>query len=312
MRKIIVISLLSLMVTANMNAQEGAEGYEFLKVPTSAHSAALGGNNVSIIEDDASLLFTNPALIANVSDKTLDFNFTSYISSTFKLSASFIKQVGSRGTIGVGGMVLNYGEMTETTSDFAQLGTFSASDVGLQAGYTYLLSDRWSGGVQGKVILSNYGEFKSTALGVDLGLNYYDPMRGWSFSIVGQNLGGQVDPLYEESQSLPFNLLVGVSKEFANAPIRVSLTFDELTDWDEKKPINHLAFGADVFPTSTTWIALGYNPRRHNEMKVNDSSHWAGISIGGGINIKKFKLGVAYGKYHVAASSVLVNASYSF
>jgi hypothetical protein len=46
-------------------------------------------------------------------------------------------------------------------------------------------------------------------------------------------------------------------------------------------------------------------------MKVNDTSHWAGFSLGGGLSVKKFKIGVAYGKYHVAASSIIVNASFS-
>ena len=295
-----------------ISAQEGDTGYQFLQVPTSAHSAALGGGNVSIIEDDPTLVFTNPALLANVSDKTLNLNFTSYISSTSKLSAAFVKQAGERGTWAVAAMLLNYGTMTETNENFEELGEFSAKDISVQGGYTYLFSDRWSGGVQGKVIMSNYGEFKSTALGVDLGINYYDVDHGLSFSLVGQNLGGQVKALYEKNEKLPFNLVAGISKDLANAPIRLSLTFDNITDWDEKKPINHLTFGADIFPSSTTWVAVGYNPRRGNEMKIGDSKHWAGLSLGAGLTLKKLKVGLAWGKYHVAASSLIINTSYAF
>lgn len=295
-----------------IHAQTGDTGYQFLNVPTSAHSAALGGGNVSIIEDDPTLMFTNPALLTNVSDKTLSLNFTSYISSTSKLSAALAKQAGERGTWAVAAMMLNYGKMTETNENFEQLGEFSAKDISIQGGYTYLFSDYWSGGVQGKVIMSNYGEFKSTALGVDLGINYYDVDHGLSVSLVGQNLGGQVKALYETNEKLPFNLVAGISKDLANAPIRLSLTFDNITDWDEKKPINHLTFGADIFPSSTTWVAVGYNPRRGNEMKIGDSKHWAGLSLGAGLTLKKLKIGLAWGKYHVAASSLLINASYTF
>lgn len=306
----ITLLILSIVITA-INAQEGDTGYQFLQVPTSAHSAALGGCNVSIIEDDPSLVFNNPALLANVSDKTLNLNFTSYISSTSKLSAAFVKQAGGRGTWAVAAMLLNYGKMTETNENFEELGEFSAKDISVQGGYTYLLSDRWSGGVQGKVIMSNYGEFKSTALGVDLGINYYDADHGLSFSLVGQNLGGQAKALYEKNEKLPFNLVAGISKDLANAPIRLSLTFDNITDWDEKKPINHLTFGADIFPSSTTWVGVGYNPRRGNEMKIGDSKHWAGLSLGAGLTLKKLKVGLAWGKYHVAASSLVINTSYA-
>lgn len=324
--KKIIVGLVTMIVAVTIKAQEGSTAYKFLEIPTSAHSAALGGNNVSIIEDDATLMFTNPALLVNVTDRTLNLNYTSYISSTNKLSASFTKVAGERGVWAVGAQVLNYGDMTETDENFNETGTFSASDIDIQGGYSYLFNDKFSGGVMGKVLISNYASYSSVGLGVDLGLNYYDEDKGWSIGLVAQNLGGQVDALYEDMESLPFNLVLGISKDLANAPIRISLTFSDLTHWSEdyyysiggeelsfgKRFVNHLSIGADIFPSSTTWIALGYDFRRAYEMEVNDGSHWAGFSIGGGLAIKKFKVGVAYGKYHVAASSLLVNASFSF
>lgn len=45
---------------------------------------------------------------------------------------------------------------------------------------------------------------------------------------------------------------------------------------------------------------------------TDDKSHSAGLAIGGGISVKKIKIGVAWGKYHVAASSLTANLSYSF
>ncbi len=156
------------LISCFVSAQNDDTGYEFLRIPTSAHSAALGVNNVSIIEDDATLFFTNPALLCNVSDKTLNFNYTSYLASGNQFSASFVRQVGERGSWALGAMALNYGEMYETNENFEELGTFSANDINIQGGYSYLLSDRWTGGVQAKVLMSNYVEFSSVALCVDL------------------------------------------------------------------------------------------------------------------------------------------------
>lgn len=307
-------------------AQTGTTGYEFLQVPVSAHSAALGGQNVSAIEDDITFLFTNPALLSNVSNNTLNFNYLSYFSGANKLSAAFSRQLGERGTWAVGAQALSYGTMTETNADFQETGSFSASDIALQGGYTYLLSERWSGGAQGKVLMQNYGEYSSVALAVDLGLNYYNEEDGFSFGLVAQNVGGEVDALYEKTQKLPFNLVAGISKDFANAPIRVSVSLSDLTHWnnsyfqvaDDKKLsggrrfMNHVSLGADIFPSKQTWVAIGYNFRRAYEMKVLDKSHWAGFSIGGGLSLKRFKLGVAYGKYHLSTSSFMANAAYSF
>ena len=136
-------------------AQTGRTGYEFLRIPVSAHSASLGGNVVSPVEDDVTLLFSNPALLANVADRTLNVDYTSYMASSTKLSAAFSHASGERGTWAVAAQVLSYGKMTQTETDLSTSGTFSASDIALQGGYTYLLSDYWSGGAQGKVLMSN-------------------------------------------------------------------------------------------------------------------------------------------------------------
>ena len=291
-------------------AQSGDTAYEFLSIPISAHSAALGGQNISVIDDDLTLTFNNPALLSNVSDKTLNLDITSYISSTKKLSAAFSRTINDRASWYAGGTVLNYGSMTETDSNGETLGEFSAKDISLQGGFAYMLSDYWSGGVSVKVLMSNYAEYSSTAIGADLGLNYCDEENGFSFSIAGRNLGGQVDPLYETNESLPFDLAAGFSKSLSNAPIRLSFTFDDLTHWDGMPLIRHMSIGADILPTRYSWIALGYNARRAHEMKVADgSSHWAGFNVGAGLSIKRLKVGVAWGKYHISSSSLIMNVS---
>jgi len=304
--------------------QTGTTAYEFLNIPTSAHSAAVGGNAVALIENDITLLYDNPALIANVSNKTLNFNYISYMNGSSKLSSSFATQIGQRGNWAIGAQLINYGSMTETTSGYEEIGEFNANDIDIQGGYTYMFTNQITGGVQGKVLMSNYGDYSSIGLVVDLGVNYYNSRSGLSIGLVAQNLGGQVDPLYEDSEKIPFNLVFGISKQFPNAPIRLNLNLSDLTHWNSsyyvisgnkisssKRALNHLSLGAEVFPSKQTWIALGYNFRRAYEMKVIDSSKWAGFSIGAGLSLKKFKVGVAYAKYHIASSSLLINVSYS-
>ena len=41
-------------------AQDTQTAYNFLRIPVSAHAKALGGENITVIEDDASLIFSNP------------------------------------------------------------------------------------------------------------------------------------------------------------------------------------------------------------------------------------------------------------
>jgi hypothetical protein len=204
--------------------------------------------------------------------------------------------------------------MKETTIDNIELGTFSAKDIALAGTFAYLLGNRWSGGITLRFISSSIAGYNSIGIATDLGLNYLDEERGWSISAVAKNLGGQVKAYQDTYEKIPFDLQVGISKQLNAAPLRFSATLSRLNRWDTNF-IQHLALGADVFIGERVYIAAGYNFRRKEEMKISDgdgsSSHGAGLSIGAGLSLQRFKLGVAYAKYHVSASSLLINATYS-
>jgi long-subunit fatty acid transport protein len=297
-----------------MKAQESQEVFTFLRLPVSAHVAALGGDNVTIDDDDPTLIFHNPALICNTADKSINLNFMTYMEGAKTASASFIKAWGERATWGVSAQYMNYGSMKEMTPDNIELGDFSAKDIAVAGTFAYLLSNRWSGGVTLRFVSSSIAGYNSIGIASDLGLNYFDEERGWSISAVAKNLGGQVKAYQDEYEKIPLDLLIGVSKRLNAAPIRFSATFSRLNRWDTSF-IQHVALGVDVFIGESIYIAGGYNFRRRDEMKVSDgdgsSSHGAGLSVGAGLSLKRFKLNVAYAKYHVSASSILINATYS-
>ncbi len=298
----------------SLHAQESQEVYSFLRLPVSAHVAALGGDNITIDDDDPSLIFHNPALISNVADKSINLNFMTYMEGAKTASASFIKAWGERATWGVSAQYMDYGSMKEMTIDNIEQGTFSAKDIALAGSFAYLLSDRWSGGISLRFISSSIASYNSLGIAADLGLNYFDEERGWSVSAVAKNLGGQVKAYQDEYEKIPLDLQVGVSKRLSAAPLRFSLTFSRLNRWDTNF-IQHVALGADVFIGESVYIGAGYNFRRRDEMKVKDgdssSSHGAGLSVGAGLTLKRFKLSAAYAKYHVSASSIVINATYS-
>lgn len=312
--KKVVFTLIGILFALLSSAQESQEVYTFLRLPVSAHAAALGGDNITISDDDPTMIFHNPALISNTSDKSINLNFMTYMEGSKSASASFIKAWGERATWGVSAQYMDYGSMKETTIDNIEVGTFSAKDIAIAGTFAYLLGNRWSGGITLRVISSSIAGYNSMAIATDLGLNYLDDERGWSISAVAKNLGGQVKAFQDTYEKIPFDLQVGVSKEFNAAPLRFSATFSRLNRWDTSF-IQHLAIGADVFIGESVYIAAGYNFRRREEMKISEgdssSSHGAGLSIGAGLTLKRFKLGVAYAKYHVSASSLLINATYS-
>ena len=305
---------MTVLAVTNVLAQESQEVYSFLRLPVSAHVAALGGDNITLTDGDATVIFHNPALISNVADKTLNLNLMTYMEGATTASASFVKTYQERATWGVSAQYMNYGTMKETTAENIQTGDFSAKDIALAGSLAYLLSDRISGGITARFISSHIAGYSSAAVAVDLGLNYYDPDHEWSLSAVAKNLGGQVKAYDEDFERIPLDLQLGVTKRLVGSPLRLSATLSRLNNWDQGF-IKHLAVGADLLLGEQFYVAAGYNFRRASEMKISDnegdSNHGAGFSIGGGLQLERFKLHVAYGKYHVSASSLLINVSYA-
>lgn len=309
---------------AGVRAQESQSVFNFLNISSSAHANALGGRNVSLIENDLSLVFQNPALLSSVDDNTVNFNFLTYMQGAKLGSAAYAKTAGSRGTWGVGTQFVGYGSMPETTSVGEVLGETKALDLAISGMYGYSLNDFWVGAVTAKFIYSKYGPYNSVGLATDLSLNYYDENRDFSTSFVAANLGGQVKAFADVHERLPFNLQWGFTKGMAHAPIRFSFTISDLTRWNkkyyyhtEKEPsfgrilTNHFNIGVDILPAERFYLALGYNFRRAYELTAAGSSHFAGFTCGAGLNIKKVQLGVAYAKYHVASPCFSVSLGYS-
>lgn len=314
MKKVVLTLLLTIFAICSWG-QESQTEYNFLRLPVSAHAAALGGENITIIEDDPSLGFSNPALAASVSDKTIGVNYMNYMSGANMGSATFNRVINDKMTWAVGGEFINYGSIKEVNENNVQTGTFSANDFAVGGTFTYLLLKNVVGGITAKFVYSSLGSYNSLAMGVDLGLNWYEPEHEWSVSVVARNLGGQLKAYDEKYEKMPIDVQVGVSKRLGTSPLRLSATLVNLTHYDYRF-VNHLDFGVDVLLSDNIWIGGGYNFRRADEMKIqsnddDESSHMAGLSVGAGLNLERFKINIAYGKYHVSSGSLLINLAYS-
>ena len=307
-----VITLLLLLLALSARAQDSEDVFNFLRLPASAHVAALGGDNISITDDDAALVFHNPALINMVTDRTLNLNMMTYMEGSVTASASFTRAVGERGTWGVQGRFINYGEMKETTATGEQTGTFGARDIALGGTFAYGLAENLSGGITARLVGSYIGNYNALGACVDLGLNYYLPESEWSFSAVARNLGGEIKAYDDDYEKMPLDLQLGVTKRLVGSPLRLSATLTRLNDWQYGLG-KHLIIGADLILSEQFYVAAGYNGLRASEMKITtndgEGSHGAGLSLGAGMTLERLQLHVAYAKYHVSSNSLVINIS---
>jgi long-subunit fatty acid transport protein len=313
----ILFILLSMGIVSSALAQESQTVYNFLRLPESSHAAALGGDNISIIEDDATLALSNPALLTSVSSRTVTLGYMNYMSGVGMYTAGYTHVINDKATVGGTIHYLNYGKLKEYNEYDQEMGTFNPSDITFEGILAYTLTKRLAGGVGAKFIYSKMGYYKSTAAAIDLGLNYYDPNLDLSVSFAMKNLGGQLSAYNEDFESLPFEILLGGSYHIKNSPVRVSLTFCDLNHWDYAF-LRHACIGVDLRLIPQFYIAAGYNARRAYTMKTTDlnsnseSSHGAGWNFGAGLMLDRFKLNFSYGKYHVNSSSLMFNLAFNF
>lgn len=328
-----IFSLLLAVLPATALAQEYASAFNTLRLPASSHAAALGGQNVTLIEDEPTAGWYNPALYANVSDLSAGLDFMTYAAGSTWMGAHFVKAFGERHTMAVSVQYMNYGKMDETDEAGNTLGQFSAKDIVIGAGYSYLLSDRWTGGANLKMMVSNLADYTALAAAIDVGVNYYDDENDLSVSASLQNIGTQLKAYHDGQRThLPFTLALGFSKGMAHLPVRFHVTMTDVTRWKSsyyvlpenkdkdksdkvgfgKIALNHFVLGLDILPTDYLYLSVGYNFRRAYELKASGSSHLAGLSAGAGVNVKHFKFGVSYAKYHQASNSIMANVGYAF
>ena len=305
-------------------AQGGETAFNILRLPHSYRAAGLGGQNISIIDDDITMSMHNPALLANVQDRTINLTYMTYMSDSKVVGAMFNRVMGERSTAAISARYIDHGDFDGYTEDNIYTGSFSAKDMEFGLLYSYLLSDSWSGGVTAKFIYSKYESMSSVALGVDLGVNYYDTENDLSLSFAVRNLGGQVKAFEEKHEKMPLDIQAGITKRLSHAPIMLSATLVNLNRWDKDDFYNadgskdtfseilfkHVIIGADFLIGKNLDLSIGYNFRTGKELST-DGSRWDGFTAGAGMHLNRLKFGVSYGKLHTSSSSLVLDFSYS-
>lgn len=330
---IIAAILLMLSAVLPVQAEDGTKAYQYLGVPVSSHVYALGGHNISLIDDDINLVEQNPALLGPEFDHQVGLNYMRYLGSTNFMGARYGQGIDEHSAVGVGIQYFGYGDMDRADIDGTRSGTFTAHDLAISATYTRDIVTNLRGGITLKYLSSKYDEFSAGAIAVDLGINYYNPDNDLSLSIVAKNLGGQVKKFNDKRDDLPWDIQLGYSQMLKSAPVRLSITACNLRWWHlpyytpadknnsqselVKKDkfgsnlLRHLVLGVEYVPTERMWIGLGYNYKVRTDMSTYQRNFLSGMSIGAGLKVKALGFSVALAQPHSSATTFMVNLTTS-
>ena len=336
-----VLLLLTGLLTAN--AQVGGKYvYNFLNISYSSRLMGLGGNLLSVHDNDPTLLFTNPSYISERQHNALALNYINYFASTNAMSASYSYTFPKAGSFAIGFYGLAYGTFRGADDAGIETGQFNAGDYALIVGWGRQLSPNFSVGANLKTIFSYYDSYFSAGMAVDLAGSYYNEEHKLSLTLLAKNIGSQIKPYTPgHYEMLPFDLQFALSQRLKHVPLRYHITLHDLYRWNmsyygidnpfiETDAITgepqypskvaqfadnffrHFVFGIEIEPSKYFSIQFAYNHNIHQEMRVVSRKTMAGFSYGLQLNIKGIHIGFSRQHYAIGATPNCFDLAFNF
>jgi hypothetical protein len=287
--------------------------YNFLKLDVDARSSSMAGSFVSM-ENDANLIFYNPAGLATITSKKASVGFFKYLLDINSGNVAYAQQYKDYGYFGVGVRYVNYGSFDKYDDDLNNLGTFGANDIALSLGYANKYKDRFNYGANLKLIQSKYDEFSSTGIAVDLGglIQFPEEMMSVGASLL--NAGVQVKSYMDTKEKLPMDMRVGVTKRLEHLPLTVNFGLCRLTDDYDKffERFKNLIIGGEFNINEYVDLRIGYNNQQRQDLQTGTSIGLVGFSAGLGIKYEdKYFLDYSFNSMGKIGSTHRVNIGFN-
>jgi hypothetical protein len=305
---------------------------------TSPRQAALGGKTITIYDNDVNQANFNPATINSEMDNHLALNYGSYFGEVTYGTASYAYTFDRHlQTFQAGVNYVNYGKFQGTDETGNPTSDFTGSEIALSFGYSFMIPDvPVHFGVNAKLISSTLESYNSLGGAVDLGALFIDERNDVNWALVVRNIGTQFTTYSGTKEKLPLEVLIGVSQEVENVPIRWHLTLENLQQWNiafsnparavgsidggstpEKvsffnNALRHVIIGVELFPRKSFNFRLGYNFRRGEELSVLEQRNFSGISLGFGLKFNNLKFNYSYSRYTLAGNTSLFGLTINF
>ena len=311
----------------------GSSAFNFLRLQLHPQAGALGGRNVSHFGAELGMISENPSMLRKGHHSAVSANFTSLAPTITGLYAAGAYHLEKKATtLALGITHLGYGEQPETDASGNILGNFRAYDQLLGVTVSRRYNKKWYYGSTLKFINSRYGAYLSQGLALDVGLNYHDEERMIQFGFATKNMGVQLKSYGNGKEDLPFDLVLGMTKQLEKAPIRFSITGQRMHQFDllyndtlfnetnlgrqpqsnfGTKIFSHLVLGTDILVGEKIVLTGGYNVLRRRELRIqNIVSGLTGFSYGFNLHLQRLR--IYYARTHYQSSLSHHQISFSF
>ncbi len=306
----------------------GRRVFPFLDLPPSAGLAAWGGMNVSDRSADPQMLFGNPALLNEKMDGRVALSYVGYVTDIRQSTGAYVFNTEKYGRFGAAITYLNYGDFQSFDPAGNSLGTFSTNEytVGLTDAYT---KGNLTYGLTAKLAVSSIAGSRSVAGVADAGVLYKAPKQDFTVGLAVKNAGYQLTPYPGADRgTLPLDVQLGTTAKPEHMPVRFSVTVHHLQQWDiqyldpnGRSGLNasgdtarqgknfgdnlarHFTLGAALVLSKNLEFRVGYNHLQRRELRLDNTSGSAGLSLGFMLAIAGFQLDYTHATLQAAGSS---------
>jgi hypothetical protein len=307
------------LMSFNGFSQTGGENiFPFLDLGYNARANGLGRDFISVMDKDINLGVANPAMLNKEMHNTIGFNQALLAGGINYGMVAYGRSIGDLGTGSLHLRYVSYGEMDRTDVNGETIGTFSAGDFILGAGFGRQLNPRISVGANFNLILSQLESFNSFGMALDLAGTYRVKNERTTVTAMIRNAGYQLSTYTTDDRApLPTQALMAISHELEHAPFRVSVVAHHLNKWDltyndpnlkptidpltgDEIPVPIAGFGEklarhfivqlEMLAGETLHIRMAFDYQRRREMLVQQRPGMGGFSFGTGLNFKRFSI----------------------
>jgi hypothetical protein len=307
----------------------GDNVYEFINLAPSARVTALGGNLITVMDDDINLAFANPGLLNPSMHHQLAFNHNFHLADIQHGYAAFGQHIDSWNTTFQAGMqYVSYGAF-QRTDEFGNInGDFKAGEYAFLLGAGKELYERLSVGANLKMISSQFEGYDSWGMLGDVSAVFKDTAQDLTLTLLFKNIGGQFTTYADTREDGPFEIQAGISKKLKYLPFRFSIIYHNLQRWnityDDPNSEEAVTFlgdpqdtGNDNFFIDNLFrhfifngeflfgkyenfrLRFGYNHLLRKEMIVGNYRSLHGFTFGLGLKINRFRIDYGRGNYHL-------------
>ena len=300
--------------------------FSFLNTEISSRSLAMGGDLISIYDNDILLAQKIPSILNADMNNELGFSFVDYFSDISLVSFNYAKNFKKIGCLSLGFISADYGNFSSSNEVGEQYLSFSASDQIINFGYARKINQKINLGFNINFLNSSYERYKSSSIISNISTTYYSSENNFNSTLLFKNIGRQIKGYTSLTEKIPFEIQFGISKKLEHLPFRYSIVLNNLNKFDisndyslnsftnnesgeiefidesfAKTILRHIIISGELnLFNDNLYLRGGFNFQRRFNMTIDSYGGLVGFSFGVGMKVSKINLSYSRSSYHLS------------